>query len=104
MAFSDMTDRVLKTVTKTLGKSIEYQPASGSPVTLNGVFSEQFTQEDPGTGLIVSTQQPNVLIRRGDLSADPERDDQVEISGTTYNITDAQEDGEGGILLLLNEA
>lgn len=104
MGFRDLVDGALKSIRTTLGETISYTPGGGEAVEIKGVFSDDFLELDPATGVPVQTKRPNVLIRLADLEAEPEQGDELTARDEDYVVHEVQKDGEGGALLLLHKA
>ena len=101
--FAKLTAGIHSAIQKSFGEDAEYFPRSGGSVSLVGVYNEQFIAVDPNTTQDIATQQPNFGIKRSDLSSDPVKGDRLQLRDRTFVIHDAQEDGEGWIILLLHE-
>lgn len=101
MSFADMADAALDAIKNTLGQEVTYNPAVGGAQEILGVFSKTHIEVDPGTGAVLQTENPNLLVKLSDLDNAPTQGDTVEIDGTTYAINEAQKDGQGGVLLFL---
>jgi hypothetical protein len=89
-----------------LGGSVRYVSATGSAVDVRGVF------DDADDNAIVQGQEvvssgPRVFLRIADLPMDPDGElkgyPQLVVGGKTYSARDVRKDGQGGVLLLLNE-
>src|SRR5690606_37522085 len=96
--------RVLGAANTHFGEAITYTPAAAPAnfVALEGVFNEVWRQVEPD-GAIVSTNQPNIGVRLIDFPAEkPIEGDTFLIRGRTYKVVDPQEDGEGGLKILLH--
>ncbi len=104
MAWSDATSAVLLQVLGTFGQTVVYTPASGTPVTITGVFDKEATAIDLGGGMpAVSSVSPVLLIKLSDLVAKPAKGDRVTVAGTNYRMIDSEEDGQGGSKLRLQK-
>jgi hypothetical protein len=79
---------------------LTYQPSVGSPVTLTGVFDEDYVQAGSEPG--VEAAGPAVFLILEDLPTDPMIDHPtLTIRGTDYRVIERHPDGLGGILLVL---
>ena len=103
MSFSDLTSKVHDHIKDTFGEIVTYEPLAGGPYTPKGVFNERFQFVDPDTEQVVSSQQPNLGVKRADLPADPVKGDIVTVRGVQYRVHDSQEDGEGWVKFLMYE-
>lgn len=100
MAFSDLVAAADRAALVHLGGTeVTYQPSVGAPVTVDGLFDENytlFTNEGEIRG-------PAVFLRLEDLPVHPDDDDPVlTIGGTEYRVRGRQLDGLGGIHLVLS--
>lgn len=86
------------------GEAVIYQPATGGPVEVTGVFDERYelvTGDGDGQAG-VSTIVPAIWFRLSDLPSDPEFDDPlINIRGIVYRVFERKPDGLGGIILAL---
>jgi hypothetical protein len=104
MTWQQTADRTLKTAIQAFKTPGVYTRAAapGSPISLDGVFSKKSQMVNPETGVSVDSNRPSYGIRRADLPADPLPADTILVSGITYRIIEVNEDGEGGVELILN--
>jgi hypothetical protein len=109
VGFSDLLAQVDAATTDHLGDDISYVPAVGDPVTISGIFDalyELVDPRDPG----VSMYAPAVGVRLVDLPANPAESSserqgaRVVVGSKTYTIREAQPDGKGWVVLILQEA
>ncbi|MEL6429737.1 MAG: hypothetical protein AAFR54_11210 [Planctomycetota bacterium] len=101
-------DDVLQDCLDTFGVAALYQRegAEPEPIPSGGVFRETHTEVNEVTGATVTTERPNLDVRRTEI---PDEDDQragdrVHVSGRLFRIRDVQKDGELGLKLFLQEA
>jgi hypothetical protein len=86
-----------------------YTPALGAPISgLSGIFDDAFEslKLDTDGGVPVTTTKPSLGVQ---LSAFPQgiapaQNDQVQVSGNLYTVTDVQLDGLGWAQLMLTLA
>jgi hypothetical protein len=103
MTFRALTDAALGVCMRTFGEDVTYTPQGGAPVTVAGVFRDEWVEIDPETRAKISTQVPNLGIRLSDFAVKPKQRDTLVRSGTTYAVNDVREDGEGSATLFLYE-
>lgn len=100
-------DDVLQDCLDTFSARAWYQSEGGQPVEIpsGGIFRETHTEIDVQTGATVSSQQPNLDVRRTEIPAEAARadGDRVLVSGRTFAVRDVQKDGELGAKILLLE-
>lgn len=104
MAWADSVNRILGSSLSVFGEAVTYLPAAGGSRSMRGIFNEMFTEVDPQSGALISTQQPNLGVRLADFTVPPTVNDRVQVRGITYRVRDCQEDGEGGAKLILSKA
>lgn len=104
MSFQSMMDSAMGVVIGSLGEDepVTYQRGAGTTYSIGGVFQEMHEELDPEVGGIISSDQPELLIRNSDLPLAPQRGDRVEVRGRWFTVADAQPDGNAGTLLLLH--
>ena len=98
MVFDDIAQNVIDAVNTALGKDITYTPSVGSPVSIKGIFDNQFVDIEG----IVSVK-PTLRISLADLASAPTKNDAVTISSVTYSILESRVDGFGGTTLILQK-
>ena len=57
---------------------------------------------DPDTEEIVASNVPMIGIKAANIPFDPEQGDKVRIGKRLFEVTDSQEDGQGGIRIILH--
>lgn len=103
MNFAGLLESVDRRVLSSYGETVAYQPGTGSPVTVTGVFDAAYKRDDVGEAG-VSTSEPAVFLRLADLPSDPRADSPiVTIRTVAYAVREVEPDGEGGIRLFLQE-
>jgi hypothetical protein len=85
-----------------LGGAVTYTPTVGDAETVRGIFDATYTKVDAGEAG-VSLTGPAVFLRIGDLPSDPVTDitATVTVGSQEYKVREAEPDGTGGVLLLL---
>jgi len=68
---------------------------------INGIYDTDFIEVDDD-GAMVSSFQPNALVKTSDISSLAIGND-ITINGTTYDVRDIQPDAKGSSLLILYE-
>ena len=101
-SFPALYSCALDTILPCLGEDVFYRPRKGGSFEIKGIFDTQFVQVDPDTEEVVASNVPRVGIKLADIPFAPEQGDVLEIRNKRYKITDAQEDGLGGVSLLLH--
>ena len=103
LGFDKLASCTHDAIKTTFGEEVIYSPTGLADVTLVGVFNIRHEVVDPDLERVVSSNQPNLGVKRVDLPKDPEKNEIFTIRGKQYRIYDSQEDGEGWIKLLLYE-
>lgn len=105
-----MADRMLGLAVRTFSHSdqggqslIQYVPKSGSPYSIDAVFSKAHVEIDRDTGAPISSTDPTLGVQLSQLQAPPRKGDKVNVGGTIYVVDDFQPDGVAGALLQLHE-
>lgn len=101
MTFNDLAMQALTDILTHIGEDVDYQHGEDSPEVIRGVYNERHQAID--AGIVVSSAQPNLLIKLADLSEPPDTGDQVSLRGRTFKVVNVENDGEGGAVLYLNE-
>jgi hypothetical protein len=112
VAFADTLAAADREVARRFGTAVTYVAAAGSPpLGVTGVFSGEYLDARPDRG--VAAVGPAVFLLLADLVAaagalgvlvDPlERDATVLVGDDRYRVREARLDGEGGVLLHLQE-
>lgn len=103
--FSDFVEGIDRAALALLGGvPVIYQPEVGAPVTVTGMFDENYTLLRPGNAGVEQVG-PAVFLRLEDLPVHPDNDEPtLTIGGIAYRIRERQTDGPqgGGITLLLH--
>jgi hypothetical protein len=84
------------------GVAATYTPSGGSPVTVNGIFDNEFFEADAGGTVAVAIQQPRFQCRTSDVASAAEGD-AITINSVSYIIRVVQPDGTGVTTLVLEE-
>lgn len=84
------------------GVAATYTPSGGSPVTVNGIFDNEFFEADAGGNVAVAIQQPRFQCRTSDVASAAEGD-AITINSISYIIRVVQPDGTGVTMLVLEE-
>ena len=105
MAWGDTTDRIMRSATRTFGRSVTYVPAVGASYTIaNAIFDATFEGVDPNTGAIIQSLNPRLGVRVADMQAAPAEGDRVIVGSDTYRVKHPEPDGWGGLTLQLHKA
>ncbi len=105
MGFAELLTVADVAVRGQLGGDVTYNPTSGDPVTVDGIFDAAYVLVDAGQPGI-SSSGPAVFLTVADLPSDPDTDTTatVTVASVEYTIREARPDGMGGIVLLLHRA
>lgn len=82
------------------GVNVTYTVQNGSPVTIKGIFDNQFIEVDSGGSVGFAVQEPRLHCRTEDVPNATEGDTFV-VSGVTYLSRVVQDDGTGMTLMQL---
>jgi hypothetical protein len=104
MGWSSLLATTDKAARQHLGGPVTYTPGVGSAVQVTGIFDAIHQHVDVGQPGVTASG-PAVFLALSDLPSDPETDTaaRVTIAGVVYAITTPEKDGQGGVLLRLNE-
>lgn len=83
--------------------TMTHQPAGGTAQTFNGIWSNQYLEADPETGMTIMSDDPNVGARVSDFNFEPVKGDTITYKGQSYTVRSPEKDGEGGITLVLEK-
>lgn len=90
------------------GESVTYTLQGGSPVTINGIYDDAFTEVSAASdGSMVTSTFPVLGVLLADLPASPQQGDQVVIgggtdAGETLVVKEVRPDSHGWAILRLN--
>lgn len=105
MSFADLVAKMDRSAQSVLGgEPVTYDPSTGPPVVVTGIFDERyvFAKGDADAG--VETLGPAVFFRLADLPEDPELDEPtLTIRDVDYRVIERRPDGMGGIVLALRK-
>jgi hypothetical protein len=99
MSFKTLGASIVKLTGDVFGESIIYTPSVGSPISIQGIFEHAFVDVE---GIV--SLKATLRINLADLSASPDKGDQVTVSGVVYRITESRVDAYGGTTLILQKA
>jgi hypothetical protein len=100
-SFKDLVCGLLDVAIPCFGESVCYRPKRGGAHTIEAVFDREAIQVDPDTEEIVASNNPRIGIKLSDIPNPPQQGDRVDIGQERFEVTDSQEDGQGGAALLL---
>lgn len=86
--------------TRVLGEPVLYKRGEVS-YSLSGVFQSKHYEVDPDSGMAVQSNRPICGIRLSDLPIVPKVGDRVVVRGKEYRVAETQEDGNAGVMLVL---
>lgn len=99
----DFESLALSPVVTVLGQEVTFTPDGGAAETVTAVWEKSYQGVSPEGDIVVQSTQPRLLVKRDDLSKFPEDPDTFTVSGTTYRVIEAQEDGQGGLQVYLHK-
>ena len=106
MAFPALLAAADGAVLQVLGGPVRYLAAVYGPgVDVAGVFDEKYQRTDVSDATVTSGV-PAVFIRLADIAPfDPDTDASptVVVNAKTYRVREARKDGQGGVVLMLQE-
>lgn len=104
MSFADLLQDVDVTAREKLGEDVIYTPGAGDAETVRGIFEQTYTKMDAGNAG-VSGSVPAVFLCLEDLPTDPSDDTECRVTarGTEYKVREAEPDGQGGVVLFLQQ-
>lgn len=105
MAWPDQTEGVLNAVVDSFGTLFTFIPEGGTPTEQCGIFDDEHEEVsiEVGGDSVLSTHAPKIGIRLSDFSQKPRQGDAVQRNGIFYEISDVNQDGQGGLELILHE-
>jgi hypothetical protein len=102
MGFTDVVGEMRAALNDTFGVETLYAPLVGAPITVTGVFKNDYLRADAGEAG-AQTTTPIVDYRLDDLPIDPDDDDpRITIAGIVYRVIEVQKDSRRGVRLLLH--
>lgn len=106
MSFADLLQNVDSEVLGHLpgDEEISYTSGAGATTDVVGIFEAAYQKIDAGHAG-VSSSGPAVFFRLADLTSDPSDDTacRVTVDGTVYKVREAEPDGQGVVLLFLQQ-
>jgi hypothetical protein len=103
MSFKDLVGGLLSVAIPIFGEKVDYRPTKGGSFLIDAVFDEFFEQVDPNSEEIVASNVPMIGIKANAIPFPPEQEDEVRIGQRRFKVVDSQEDGQGGISVLMYE-
>lgn len=101
----DWDDLAHAAVAEAFAEEVLYQPSSGAPFHISGVFDEAYAEVAESEGQPVSSVFPVLGVRLADFgAAQPDTGDRLTIvrTGATYVVNNVNPDGHGWATLPLN--
>ena len=86
------------------GETVFYLPAMGPYVTLQGIFTERFTETTFSDGSEIESTRTAINVRASQFPAEPVKGELFRIRGVLYVINEVQPDGLGDIRFYLGFA
>jgi hypothetical protein len=102
----DFSTLVLGPAMAAFGEPVTYDPVEGDAFALTAVVDLAHAEVSFTDGAPVSTVKPMLGVRLADFPAGiaPQQDDQATVRGTLYDVVDVEPDGQGGAMLVMQEA
>ncbi len=85
------------------GVAATFTPSGGDPVSVNGIFDNEFAAALNGFEVEVESRSPGFMCRASDVLVVAHGDALV-IEGVGYTVTGIEPDGQGMILLALSRS
>jgi len=82
------------------GSTATYTPSGGSPVSVNGIYEDDYEQIDAGGSIGIAGSSPSFQCSSADISGAAEGD-ALTVGGVDYIIRVVMEDGTGVTMLQL---
>lgn len=93
-------------VADVFGEAVTYTYATGAPISITGVYDDQYQGLEPADGQTVTTSMPVLGVQLSQFPAPPQQGDGVFIqrTGEQYVVREVRPDGHGAAKLMLNQA
>ena len=97
MAIDSAEDRAVFLSTDDFGITVTYTPASGSAVSLSGIYDSGYEEVDlPGSiDVSLALSRARLVVRTADLPSGAADGDTVTITGSVFTVKIVAGDGEG---------
>lgn len=103
MSWADLKDLALSSTMDAFGSAATYTPKVGTPYSINAIFRDTFVEVRGRDSIGNASLRPTLTVRLADLLAEPGEGDAVTVNAVAYNIIEAQSDGGGGSVLILQK-
>lgn len=106
MSFRAATDRLQEAAERIFQEEIAavyHVVATGAKHAVPVIFDDEHTSMQLFGGVEVSRTSPTADLRLSQLSPAPKQDDEINVRGQDYMITDVQPDGHGMVSLILTK-
>lgn len=100
---ADLANVAVREVFSEATDAIVYTPSGGSAESIEAVYDDKWERVVVQGGLPHVTTGPVVDIRLADVSQTPQRGETISARGTTYLITEVEENGHGAVKCHLSE-
>lgn len=80
------------------GVEVSYTQPAASPFTVTGIFESERRQEDASPGTF-----PILFVKLSDFAIPPAAGDVVTFESGSFVVIDPQNDGQGGVILVLQK-
>lgn len=96
MAFTDSISRINDAALRAFGRDVTYTSQAGVSSALRGILQTGVQPEAVAPGVYEL-----LFARQSAFSSVPEAGDEITVDGSIYKIVKKEDDGEGGLHLLL---
>jgi len=83
--------------------SIIHRPECGEDQVIKGIWSDVYLSVEPESGIQVMSSDPNIGARLSDFDVKPRRGDMFIKAGIKYRARAPEEDGEAGVVIVLEK-
>lgn len=102
MDWQKLSDKCLRSVVSSLGRTVAYEHTTGEVSSLKGISAREFVEiSNQGSKTAVLANRQTLCVRIADLAKKPAKGDQVTIDAVIFVVIETREDGEGGSTLVL---
>ncbi len=103
--YKDLYKVVHNIDTNVIGEAANYTSVDGDEFEIQGIFDNNYESVDHASGTVISSQVCVFSCHLEDFpdGVVPQADDEIVIGENNYIVNDPQEDGQGGVRLILHE-
>lgn len=105
MGWQEKAKGVMRSAVSCFGETAIYKPTGFTPVTVRLIFNQIYQEIDANQGLTLMSSKPNIGVKLEDFASTrkPNKGDIFTIREQDYLTDEVQDDGEAGVLILLNK-